>query len=130
VGAADTGAVFAMTPWDEYRVKAAEIYAKAMCETELAKSSLESLARIYASPSRPNKTAASIWLTRRSFATTTIPPTSVDVGARCNVLGGLNEIGARQTAFVAFKNVSRVGWVFQIGLYYFDAHDCATLRAA
>jgi hypothetical protein len=37
-----------MTPWDEYRVKAAELHARAACTNDLAlKTELESLARSY-----------------------------------------------------------------------------------
>jgi hypothetical protein len=47
-GRADTGVVLAMTPWDEYRVKAAELHARAACDNDPAlKTELESLARSY-----------------------------------------------------------------------------------
>ena len=37
-----------MTPWDEYRVKAAELHARAACEGDPAlKAELENLARSY-----------------------------------------------------------------------------------
>jgi hypothetical protein len=37
-----------MTPWDEYRVKAAELHARAACENDLAlRIELENLARSY-----------------------------------------------------------------------------------
>ncbi len=46
--AADTGVVLVMTPGDEYRVKAAELHARAACENDPAlKIELERLARSY-----------------------------------------------------------------------------------
>jgi len=42
----------------------------------------------------------------------------------------INYINARQTTFLALKNVPRCTWVFEIGFNQLDSHDCCTLRTA